>query len=158
LPGNVTDGLSALQNLQRICSALPFRCAAGDAGRAGRPFGAGRFATAFAWSLMPDMRVPHRHVDVRMPGKLLGLRQRRTVAEQLRDMCMPPRRVEVGDPFLRLIWNADPLKVLLDHEPGLPVLKNRRSRWLSFVQIHGDEVLVARFHSPLVEASREVVD
>jgi len=38
--------------MQRICSALTFSGAARDAGL-GRPLGAGRFATAFAWSPMP---------------------------------------------------------------------------------------------------------
>jgi len=37
--------------------------------------------------------------DVRMPGQFLGLGQARPVPEKLRNVGVPPGRVEVGDAF-----------------------------------------------------------
>jgi hypothetical protein len=44
-----------------------------------------------------DVGVTHRHVDVGVPGQFPGLGHGRPITQKLRDVGVPPGRVEVGN-------------------------------------------------------------
>ena len=66
----------------------------------------------------PDVGVPHRHADVAVARQLTGLDERCTVTQQLGDVSVPTHRVEVGSSLFGPVRDANPLEVLLDHQPG----------------------------------------
>ena len=66
-----------------------------------------------------DMDVFHGHLDIGMTGKLLGFRKRCPTSEQLGDVRVPTRGVEVGKTFSRLVSDTDPLQIPFDHDPRL---------------------------------------
>ena len=65
-----------------------------------------------------DVGVPHRHADVAVASQLTGLDERCTVTQQLGDVSVPTHRVEVGSSLFGPVRDANPLEVLLDHQPG----------------------------------------
>ena len=61
------------------------------------------------------MHVPHRQLDVRVPGQLLSFGQARPVAEQFRNVRVASGRVEIGDAVVAFIRDTDPLKIPRDN-------------------------------------------
>ena len=92
----------------------------------GPPFGRRQVRHRLRLVSDADMRVPHRHVHVRVPGQFLGFRQRRSVAKQLGDKRVPPGGVKVSDPFFRFIRDADPLQIFPYHQPRFAPVKPRK--------------------------------
>ena len=94
----------------------------------------GELCNRFRLILDPDVRVPHRHLDVGVPGQLLGFRKRNSISDELRDIRVPSSGVKVRHPFFGQVRDSDSLQILFDHEP-CPTLFQFRKEQLVWLQV-----------------------
>jgi hypothetical protein len=65
-----------------------------------------------------NMRVPHCHPDVAVPGLSLDNMKWHPLVQQPSDMAVPAGSMKVGNTFGRFVGDPNPFQVLPNHPPG----------------------------------------